>query len=116
MNSTMRARISAGISMAMKMRMSHQLAADHVQCLLRGPLADAHSVAEEFSFEHVSLDAVGQRGVDQAHGLLLGPPARSGDSRDADAQRGFGALPDSFRKGHRHLAADRAVFFEDGCL
>src|SRR5262249_16315448 len=113
MNSTMRARISEGISSAMKMRMSDQLAANHVQRLLRGPLPDAGAVAEELSFDHGGLAAVSHRRVDQAHRLLFRPAAGPGDARDANSQRSLGALADSFSQRHGHLAADRSVFLDD---
>src|SRR5262249_31216834 len=105
----MRARISLGISSAMKIRMSHQFTANHVQRLLRGPVTDPCAVAEEFSFDHVRLAAVGECGIHKAHRLLRRPAGGSRDSRNADSKRGLGALTDAF--GHRrcYLLADRTL-------
>src|SRR5712671_4102273 len=55
------ARTSAGISSAMKMRILHQLAADHIQGLLRGPVAYAVAITGESSLDDFCMAAVGER-------------------------------------------------------
>src|SRR5215471_7613949 len=105
-------RISAGMSRAIKMRMSHQFAPDHIQRLLRGPLANTIAITEELSFQHLCLVAISQRRVDQANRFLLGAASGSGDSGDADSQGCLAAFADTFRQGRCHLAADGSVLFD----
>src|SRR5215472_4456418 len=112
MYSVIRARIAAGISRAMKMRMSHQLAANHVHGLLRGPLPDTLAVAKEFSFHDFSMIAVSQRDVDQAHGLLLRASARPGDTGNAYAQSGFATVANALGQRRSHFLTNRAVLFD----
>ena len=49
-----------GISSAMKRRMLHQLAADKVQGLLRGPVAYAVTIAGESTLDHFRMAAIRQ--------------------------------------------------------
>ena len=76
-----RARTSAGISSAIKMRMLHQLAPDHIQGLLRGPVAYAVTIAGESALDHFCMAAVGQRMEDQTDGLFVRSARRAGYTR-----------------------------------
>src|SRR5579864_7460371 len=71
MYSVRRARIYAGTSSAIKRRMLHQLAADHVQGLLRGPVAYAVTIAGKSSLDDLCMAAVSQRMKDKAYGLFI---------------------------------------------
>src|SRR5262249_37674269 len=108
----MRARISEGMSKAMKMRMSHQFATDHVQRLLRGPLANTIAIAKKLSFQHFSLAAIGQGRVDEANGLLLSAAARAGDSGNAHSQSRLAAFPDALRQRRCYFAAHSSMLLD----
>src|ERR1041385_7353038 len=104
------ARISAGISSPMKMRISHQLAADHVQGLLRGPVAYAVAIAGESTLDHFCVVAVSQRVEDEAHRLFIRSPRGPGYARNTYAETRFAIVANALRKRCGHLAAHGAMF------
>ena len=67
----------------MKMRMLHQLAADHVEGLLRGPVAYAVAIARESPLDDFSMAAVGERMEDETHRLFIRSARRAGYAGDA---------------------------------
>src|SRR5262249_55028001 len=108
----MRARISAGMSRAMKMRISHEFPPDHIQGLLRRPLANTIAIAKKLSFQYFGLAAIGERNVDEANRLLLGTASWPGDSGNADSQSRLATLPDPLGQRRCDLAADCPMLFD----
>src|SRR6185369_16471718 len=94
----------------MKRRMLHQLAADHIQSLLRGPVAYAVAIAGESTLDDFCMVAVGEGMKDQAYRLFIRSACRPSDARDAYAETCFAPGTNSFRKRRRNLAANSAVF------
>jgi len=74
--------------------MSHQLAADHIQGLLRGTVAYAVTLTGERTLHHFSFFAVRQRVEDQPYGFFLRSSARPRYSRNANPKSGFALCAD----------------------
>jgi hypothetical protein len=70
----------------MKRRTLHQFAADHVQRLLRGPVAYAVAIAGESTLNDFCMAAVSQSMEDKAYRLFIRSASRSGYARDAYAE------------------------------
>src|SRR5258708_408916 len=92
-NSVSRARISSGVSRAIKSRIGlHQFAAHHVQSLLACPMTDTLTISRELTFQNLGPLAVGEREEHEAHRLLLGSAARTRNTSNADAVSGLATL------------------------
>ncbi len=79
--------------------------AHQIERQLRGMPADGFAITRE---EHSALfDATGmrQRNVHGAHGLFLGPAARSGDAGDPHAQCAADVTADALGQRDRHFTA-----------
>jgi len=63
----------------------HQLAADEVEGLLAGPLADAVSVAAEVAFKGLVGCGIADGDVDAAYGFGFCAATGAGDSGDSEA-------------------------------
>ena len=73
----------------MKRRMLHQLAADHIQSLLRGPVAYAVAIAGKSTLNDFCMAAVSQRMEDKAYRFFIRSACRPSDPRDAYAETCF---------------------------
>src|SRR5437016_5181082 len=81
-----RERISSGMSSPIKMRMLHQLAAEHVQGLCGRPIANPLPVAGESTLHDFGLDAIRQSVKHQTHRFFLSASGRARDSSDANSK------------------------------
>src|SRR5258708_10352717 len=104
------ARTSAGISSAMKMRMLHQLATDHVKGLLRGPVAYAVTITGENPLDDFCMAAVSQRVEDETYWLFIRSARRAGYTRDAYPKICFAVVTNSFSQRGCNLATNCAMF------
>jgi hypothetical protein len=68
------------------MRMLHQLAADHVQGLLRCPMPYAVAIAGKGALNDFSMAAIGKRMEDKTDRLFIRPARRTSHTRDADSK------------------------------
>ncbi len=89
-------------------RGEQKIAADRVERRLRGLQANAVAVAGEAKGALAGAALVGDADVHQADGFFGRSAAGPGDSGDADAERGAGALANSVGERERHFGADGA--------
>src|SRR6185437_16333228 len=73
---------------------------------------DTLAVAAKTVFTDADFFSVIERDVDATYGRGLGTARGSGDSGDADSNRGRHAPANPMRQGFGHFAADRAFFFD----
>src|SRR6266851_4871126 len=89
-----------------------EMAADQLESVLAGPVADAITVAREVELFYLGVVAVGQSDVDEADGLVGVGAGLSGtgtgDARDGNAKGGSGAGANAFGEGAGYLGRDGA--------
>jgi len=94
----------------MKMRILHQFAADHIQGLLRGPVAYAVTITGESPLDDFCMAAVSQRVEDEAHRLFIRSARRAGYTCEAYPKTRFAVVANSFSQRGSNLAANGSVF------
>src|ERR1039458_4412506 len=94
-------------------RCLHKAAADEVEGLLGGELADAVAIAAECALGGFVLLRVGYGDVDQAHGFVFSAAGGAGDAGYADSQGCAGAEADAVSECFGHFSRDCAVLCDE---
>src|SRR5579859_4979032 len=95
-----------------KVHLLHQFAANEVEGVLAGPLANAIPVPAKIALKRFGAAGIADCDVDASHRLGFSSAARTRNPRDTQAKSRPGLLANAFRKSGSNLRRNRAMLFD----